>query len=246
MTALEPPASDTPPRPRRSGVRAVLHSLSTVLIVSGVLLLADAGLTIAWQEPLSAVYNHFQQSELSGQLDGDLKGQLAPTRQERRALATLPDGGARIAFAARALSRKIKPGQPIGRIVIPHIGVSKVMVEGTTTDVLPKGPGHYPATPLPGAPGTVGVAGHRTTYGAPFRNVDSLRSGDRIEMRMPYGTITYRVERLRIVPPTATYVTARRSYDRLVLTACHPLYSAAKRIVVFAREVHATASRSLY
>jgi len=246
MTALEHPDHKTQPRSRRSRGRAALHALSAVLIVSGVLLLADAGLTIFWQEPLSALYNRIQQGELSGQLEGDLKGALAPTAVERRALATLPEADARVAFAARALDRKIKPGQPIGRIVIPRIGLSKVIVEGTTTDVLPKGPGHYPATPLPGAPGTVAIAGHRTTYGAPFRDVDDLDPGDRIEMRMPYGSVVYRVERLRIVPPSATYVTARRSYDRLVLTACHPLYSAAKRIVVFARKVDATASQSLY
>ena len=76
------------------------------------------------------------------------------------------------------MDRKIKPGQPIGRIRIPRIHLNKVVVEGTTTDILPKGPGHYPAQPLPGAPGTVAIAGHRTTYGAPFRHVDSLRKGD--------------------------------------------------------------------
>ncbi len=247
MTVVDPDSSARP-RPavrRRSGLRAGLHAVSTVLIVAGVLLLADAGLTLAWQEPLSAVYNHFQQSQLSGQLDGDLGVALAPTAIERRALRTLPDPSARIAFAARALDRKIRPGQPIGRIVIPRIHLSKVMVEGTTTDVLPKGPGHYPATPLPGAPGTVGVAGHRTTYGAPFRHVDRLKAGDRIEMRMPYATVTYSVERLEIVAPTETSVTARRAYDRLVLTACHPLYSAAQRIVVFARKVSQRPARTL-
>jgi sortase A len=232
--------------PRRSRVRGVLHALSTVLIVSGVLLLADAGLTIAWQEPLSAVYNHFQQSSLSGQLDDDIKERLAPTALEERALKTLPDADSRIAFAARALDRKIKTGQPIGRIHIKAIGVDKVLVEGTTTDVLPKGPGHYPTTPLPGAPGTVAFAGHRTTYGAPFRHVDALESGDRIELEMPYAKVTYAVERLRIVKPTDTWVTDRVKYNRLVLTACHPLYSAAQRIVVFARQVKAEPAQSLF
>ena len=79
------------------------------------------------------------------------------------------------------------------------------------------------------------IAGHRTTYGAPFRRIDQLERGDRIELRMPYGRFVYRVERTRIVPPTETSVTARVAYDRLVLSACHPLYSAAKRIIVFAR-----------
>ena len=108
-------------------------------------------------------------------------------------------------------------------------------MEGTEADDLRKGPGHYPATPLPGQRGTIGIAGHRTTYGAPFHDIDDLRPGDRIELAMPYGSFTYRVERTRIVPPTATEVTDRVGYDRLVLSACHPLYSAAQRIVVFAR-----------
>ena len=79
------------------------------------------------------------------------------------------------------------------------------------------------------------IAGHRTTYGAPFRNVDKLDPGDRIELRMPYGRFTYRVERTKIVPPTELSVTDRVAHDRLVLSACHPLYSAAQRIIVFAR-----------
>ncbi len=99
------------------------------------------------------------------------------------------------------------------------------------------GPGHYPGTPLPGTHGTVAIAGHRTTYGAPFRRLDQLGRGDRIELRMPYGTFVYSVERRRIVAPTAVWVTRSTSYDRLILSACHPLYSAAKRIVVFARLV---------
>jgi sortase A len=110
-----------------------------------------------------------------------------------------------------------------------------VVVHGTGTGDLRKGPGHYPDTPLPGERGTVAIAGHRTTYGAPFRNVDKLERGDRIELAMPYGQFTYRVERTQIVPPTALWVTDRVRFDRLVLSACHPLYSAAERIIVFAR-----------
>jgi len=110
-----------------------------------------------------------------------------------------------------------------------------VFVEGTAAPDLRRGPGHYPATPLPGQRGTVAIAGHRTTYGAPFHDVDQLRRGDRIELDMPYGRFTYRVERLRIVKPTAVEVTDAVGYDRLVLSACHPLYSAAQRIIVFAR-----------
>ena len=135
------------------------------------------------------------------------------------------------------LNRRTDEGQPLGRIRMPSIGVTSVIVAGTDTSSLRRGPGHYPDTPLPGAHGTVAIAGHRTTYGAPFRRLDKLSPGDRVEVSMPYGRFVYRVEQRRIVPPTAVWVTKRVGYDRLVLSACHPLYSAAKRIVVFARLV---------
>jgi sortase A len=231
-------ATTEPGMRRRRGLR----TLSGVLIVAGALLLADAVLTLVWQEPLSAVYTQLQQSRLAGQLD-DLDGTLTPV--QRRALGRMEDPSRRLAFAARAFAAKSKPGRAIGRIRVPRAGIDDVVVQGTDTDDLRKGPGHYPATPLPGRPGTVGIAGHRTTYGAPFRHLDRVRRGDRIEVRMPYGTFSYRVERTRIVPPTATWVTDRVAYDRLILSACHPLYSAAKRIVVFARLDSARPSTSL-
>jgi sortase A len=213
-------------------MRRALRSLSTVLIAVGALLLADAVATLVWQEPLSALYGHVQQGKLEDRLSAIERAPLAAVDQ--RALSRL-DASRRLAFAARALKRRSEPGDPLGRIRMPRIGVSEVFVEGTGTADLRKGPGHYPATPLPGQHGTVAIAGHRTTYGAPFHDVDELRPGDRIELAMPYGRFTYRVERTRIVPPTATEVTDRVGYDRLVLSACHPLYSAAQRIVVFAR-----------
>lgn len=213
-------------------MRRALRSLSTVLIVVGALLLADAVATLVWQEPLSALYGHVQQGKLEDRLSAIERAPLAAVDQ--RALSRL-DASRRLAFAARALKRRSEPGDPLGRIRMPRIGVSEVFVEGTGTADLRKGPGHYPATPLPGQHGTVAIAGHRTTYGAPFHDVDELRPGDRIELAMPYGRFTYRVERTRIVPPTATEVTDRVGYDRLVLSACHPLYSAAQRIIVFAR-----------
>jgi sortase A len=226
-------AGPPPARRRRSGLRL----LANVLMVVGALLLADAVTTLVWQEPLSALYAHFQQNQLSHELDAlDHAALSAP---EQRALARLTDMRRRLAFAARAFARRTAAGDPLGRLRIPRIGVSAVVVEGTATADLSKGPGHYPATPLPGEPGTVGVAGHRTTYGAWFRHIDRLRPGDAVELTMPYGRFTYRVERTRIVVPTALWVTRRVAYDRIILSACNPLYSAAQRIVVFARLVSA-------
>jgi len=217
----------------RSRVRSTLRLLSTLLIVSGSLLLADAGATLVWEEPVSSLYAQFQQGDLQGQLDR--LERVKPTPVEEKALKKLPDPKRRLAFAARSLDRRTDEGDAVGKLLIDRIGLSSVVVEGTDAGDLRKGPGHYPGTPLPGQRGTVAIAGHRTTYGAPFRNIDKLRTGDDIVLAMPYGRFTYRVERTRIVPPTAVWVTQRVSYDRLILSACHPLYSAAKRIVVFAR-----------
>jgi sortase A len=219
--------------PRPSRLRRSLRTLSSVMIVTGAVLLIDAVATLLWQEPVSAVYAHFRQEALDDRLRELEEAPLQPA--EETALRQIRAPRRRLAFRARALERRLDAGDPMGRIVIPAIGVSDVFVEGTGTDDLRAGPGHYPGTPLPGERGTVAIAGHRTTYGAPFRNVDQLERGDRIELRMPYGRLTYAVERTRIVPPTELSVTDRVAFDRLVLSACHPLYSAEKRIIVFAR-----------
>ena len=219
-------------------MRSLLRTFSGVLVVAGIILIADAALSVLWQEPVSALYARVQQGKLDDQL-AELD-EAPSTPLERRALARLPNPDRRLAFAARSLDRRTSAGKAVGRIEIPSIGLDKVVVDGTDGGSLRKGPGHYPSTPLPGVHGTVAIAGHRTTYGAPFRRIDRVRAGQLIEVDMPYGRFSYRVERTRIVPPTATWVTQRVSYDRLVLSACHPLYSAAKRIVVFARLVRAT------
>ena len=214
--------------------RRALRALSTVLIVSGAMLIADAGLTLIWQEPISAVYAKLQQRQLASQLN-DLEN---ITDLQLRALQRLRTENRRIAFLARLQRRRSEPGDAIGRIKVKRMGINFVVVEGTDPGDLRKGPGHYADTPFPGIHGTVAIAGHRTTYLAPFRQLNRMRPGDRIEVEMPYGRFTYRTQFRRIVDPGAyEYVTGRKRYDRLALTACHPLYSARQRIVVFARLV---------
>ena len=214
-------------------VRTLLRQLSTILILAGLMLLADVGLTLVWQEPVSALYAEWRQDALADDLDALREPDLSSG--ERKALERLPLDRDRAAFLARALKRRTETGDPVARIRIPEVGVNKVIVEGTDGGSLRKGPGHYPETPLPGIRGTVAVAGHRTTYGAPFRDLDKLESRDEVIVEMPYGRFVYVVEREQIVDPTATWVTRRVDHDRLVLTACHPKYSAAQRIVIFAR-----------
>jgi sortase A len=189
-------------------MRAVLRFAASVMIVSGTLLIADAAATLFWQEPVSWLLAKRNQARLQSAL-------AMPPRRVRL--------------------RQPLPGDALGKLLIPRIGLSRFVVEGTDLADLRRGPGHYRDTPLPGQHGTVAIAGHRTTYGAPFRQIDRLRRGDRILVDMTYGRFVYRVQGSRVVPPTALWVKAPRRYDRLVLSACHPLYSASKRIVVFAR-----------
>jgi sortase A len=214
-------------------MRRALRAISTVLIVAGVLMIADAGVTLAWQEPVSALLARIEQDRLSGELDRI--EERGPTRVQRRVLQALETRRRRIEFLAREARRIAREGDPIGRIAIPAIGADFVVVQGTDNASLRKGPGHYPSTTFPGLAGTVAVAGHRTTYLSPFRRDDDLSRGDRIVLTMPYARFAYRVQRTQIVDPRALWVTRDVGYQRLVLSACHPLYSAAERIIVFAR-----------
>src|SRR4051812_35886801 len=220
-------------------VRPVLRFVASVLITSGILMLVDAGLTVTWQEPVSAFIAARQQDSLGHELDG-APSFLAP---EKAATANERDVRKRVRRLAAVWRRHVKEGHAIGRIDLPTLHRRYVVVQGTNTTSLRKGPGHYPKTPLPGQGGTVAIAGHRTTYGAPFRTVNKLKPGQEIDLQMPYGKFVYNVEKIQIVPPTALWITKRvPGRERLVLSACHPLYSASKRIVVFARLSRAEAS----
>jgi sortase A len=194
-------------------------------------------LTLAWQEPVSAVYARILQSRLGGDLDALERSR--PTAPERAALRRLVGDERRMAFLARALKRNSARGAAVGRIRIPRIDADFVVVNGSDQASLRKGPGIYDEAPFPGAPGTVAIAGHRTTYLAPFHDIDALRSGDTVTLEMPYGRFVYDVSATRIVAPTDVTVLRRTGFDQLVLSACHPLYSAAKRLVVVARLVDA-------
>jgi len=140
-------------------------------------------------------------------------------------------------------------GAATARIVIPAIGVDKIVVEGVSLDALKKGPGHYPGTPLPGQEGNAAIAGHRTTYGAPFNRLDELEPGDEITVTTLQGEFTYAVSDTQIVSPTEVQVLENKGDNRLTLSACHPKYSARERIIVVGilapdEEVHPRATRA--
>jgi sortase A len=224
-------------------MRGFLRWLSMVLMIAGVLLIADAIVAVTWQEPVSAYLAQRSQNELEDDLT-QLRD-AGPTELELRALESLPDESRRLAYLARRTRERLSSGDAIGRIVIDRIDQDSVMVNGVSSDDLRRGPGVYDTTKLPGEGGTTGVAGHRTTYGAPFRDIDDLEAGDLIELEMPYGDFTYVVQRSEIVDPTEVSVVDDVGYERLVLTACHPLYSAAQRIVVYARLAEAVPTRRI-
>ena len=220
-------------------MRRALHILSTALITAGLVILLDVALTLVWKEPLSTVYGSIQQGRAEDSLEQLERSFFAredveplqadspdrPSAAERRQLEEL----------AGIFSEEVDTGEGIGKLEIPSIGVDSVIVEGTDTATLQKGPGRYPETAFPGQGRTIGVAGHRTTYGAPFRKINEIADGDEIVVEMPYATFTYVVEKHEIVDPSQVEIVRDVGYERLVLTACHPLYSAAQRWAVFAK-----------
>ena len=217
------------------GVRArALRLLALALILLGGLALLDALVTLLWQEPISALYALIRQDDLGSDLAKVERA--APTPLERTALASIADQSARIAFLARQLQQHARDGSPVGRIEIPEVGADYVVVDGTDTEDLESGPGIYRETSFPGIPGTTAIAGHRTTYLAPFRDINLLRPGNHIDLLMPYAHFTYTVTGQRVVwPSDVSAAVSRVGYSRLVLSACTPLFSAEKRLLVYAR-----------
>jgi sortase A len=213
-------------------VHRFLTIVSTALITAGVIVLLDVGVTLAWEEPVTSLYTRIQQGRAGGELE-DLKHSFLqnpslPDVQD-------PDSARDARKLADRFAEDLEEGEPIGRVVIPTIGVDAVVLQGTDEATLQKGPGHYPRTGLPGQRTTMGIAGHRTTYLAPFHDINNVEGRDDVILQMPYGDFTYEVQKTEIVEPTQTEIVRAVGYERVVLTACHPLYSAAQRYAVFGR-----------
>lgn len=206
-----------------------LRILAVALITAGIVVLTDAAVTLAWKEPLSAVYGHLRQSQAEDELAALERSYRKPAQRNPR---VSPEQ--RAAALAAKFASGIEDGDAIGRIEVPAAGIDYVFVQGTDEADLEKGPGHYPDTALPGQGKTIGIAGHRTTYLAPFRKIADIDKGNEVILKMPYGTFTYEVVKTDIVDPTDVEVVDDVGHERLVLSACHPLYSAAQRYIVFA------------
>ncbi len=214
------------------GMHRPLRIFSTALITAGLVVLADAGLTLTWQEPVSAAYASLQQSRAGDELD-DLESEFDPG--DVGFLTDNASEAARARVLAKRFQATLEKGQPIGRLKIDSIGLNTVLLNGTDTGTLQKGPGRYPQTPLPGFGETTGIAGHRTTYLSPLRKINEIEDGDEVRVELPYAAFTYEVQKHEIVDPSAVHIVDPVGYERVVLTACHPLYSAAQRYAVFAK-----------
>jgi sortase A len=211
-------------------MRRFRHIFGTLLILTGVLTLAWVVVVWQWQDPFTALYTHFQQSRLSHAYERRAEAfQPALPSPKHRDLAAVERS---VAAEARAYQRTLKEGDPIGRIKIGRIGLKMVVVQGTDHDTLKKGPGHYIPSGLPGEGGLIYIAGHRTTYLAPFAYIDGIKVGDYVTLEVPYGTFTYRVFRHYVVPASQVSILQNHGREILRLQACHPRFFATHRYIV--------------
>lgn len=212
-------------------LRKVASITGKILIGAGILLL----LFTAYQIWGTAIQESHTQDALRGTLLSETNNQqIEHALAQATALDKLPKGRPVTA------SRTIDPaeGQPIGDIRIPRIGINQVIVEGTDTPDLRKGPGHYIGTPLPGQNGNASVAGHRTTYGHPFYNLDAVKVGDPIVVATLQGVFVYDTTKSWVVSPNDVEVIKNTPANLITLTTCNPRFSATTRLIVQGTLVH--------
>jgi sortase A len=220
-------------------MRRTARVAGTLLIIAGAGALLWVLTVWQWQDPFTAVLNRLEQRELAEDFDRRVKEGSA-------GLVAGSVGGLRASLprAATAWRTGSARGDAVGRIHIPALGVREIVVNGTDRESLKRGPGRYLGSAMPGEGELVYIAGHRTTYGAPFSRIDRLRTGDRIVFELPYATFEYEVTGSRIVPNTATDVLRSRGHEQVVLQACHPRFFATHRYLVYAKPLRVTARGS--
>jgi sortase A len=210
----------------------VLGAVGRTFIVAGLLILAF----VAYQLWGTGIRQAQSQRALERDFAVLLEEAQATTTTTSTTTTTAPEDPPPTTAPAVAPPIEEPPplGAPVARIQIPAIGVDEIVIEGVTLDHLKRGPGHFPETPLPGQAGNAAIAGHRTTWGAPFHRVDELVDGDEIIVETLQGEFRYEVSGTQIVKPHQVEVLDDFGDARLTLTACHPKYSARERIVVTA------------
>jgi sortase A len=236
VTTAESPVQ----RPAASGlVPRLLRIFGTTLVVLGVGLGIWAFVVWQWQDPFTSLYTRWQQHKLKGvyaQVVRDYRPVPVPhvktvsVAVERRILAT----------EAARYRATAKTGAPIGHIDVPRLGLHMLLVNGTDHDSLVKGPGRDERTYMPGQGQLIYIAGHRTTYLAPFAHIDSMRVGDLVTLKMPYATIVYSVTGHVIVDAHDLAVLQSHGREVVALQACHPRFFSSHRYIVWAKPIRVT------
>ncbi len=205
----------------------------TLMILAGVGALAWALTVWRWEDPFTATLNYFDQRELAQTFNRQLE-EGRPVGTPTAAAADVRTSLARNAIAWR---RSLKPGEAVARLRVPRLGLSQIIVNGTDHNSLKRGPGRYLGSAMPGEGKLVYIAGHRTTYGAPFSHIDKLQKGDRVFVDLPYATFEYAITGHRIVPATQTSVLKSKGREQLLLQACHPRFFATHRYIAYAKPI---------
>jgi sortase A len=211
-------------------VRRALRIAGTLMVVGGLLTLLWVVVVWQWQDPFTALYTRWQQHRLASSYDE----RFAKFHPLRPASDTLAAERRTIAREAARYRRGSKRGEAIGRIKVPRLHLDMILVNGTDHESLKKGPGRDLRTFMPGQGQLVYIAGHRTTYLAPFSHIDSLRAGDRVTLELPYATFLYRIARHRIVRSNDLSVLRSHGREVVILQACHPRFFATHRYLAYA------------
>jgi sortase A len=214
-------------------MRRSLRILGTVLTAAGILTLVWAFLVWQWQDPFTALYTSWKQHQLTSQYDK----RVAAFHHEELAGASLAAERKTIAAEAKRYRRQTHEGEAIGRIRVPRMHLTMIVVDGTDHETLKKGPGRYLQSFMPGENRLIYIAGHRTTYLAPFSHIDSLRKGDKVTIEVPYATFVYSITGHRVVVADDRSVLVSPRHELLELQACHPRFFASHRYIAYARLV---------
>lgn len=215
--------------------RRLSRVVGTILAVVGLGMLAWVLVVWRWQDPFTALYTHWKQHRLSQAYERRFS-EYRPARL-RRSATSVSATTKIIAREARLYRLHSERGQAIGRIRVPRLHLKMILVNGTDHDTLKKGPGRDRRTYMPGEGQLVYIAGHRTTYLAPFAHIERLRSGDRVTLDVPYATFRYRVYKHRIVGANEMSVLRSHGVELVELQACHPRFFASHRYLAYARLV---------
>ena len=220
-------------------MRRAARITGTVMIVAGVLAVAWVVVVWQWQDPFTAVYTKYQQHKLASRFSHTFADYRPPDVAPRPGVPQNSRAAeqAQVKVAATAYRKSLKEGEPVGRLIVPRLGLKSIVVNGTSHDDLTKGPGRELHTYMPGQGELIYVAGHRTTYLAPFAHIDSLRAGDPITFQLPYATFHYQVTGHSIVPADDLAVLKTHHKEVLALQACHPRFFATHRYIAWAKLV---------